>query len=61
MVLKIYGMPRSTSSKRIVMICKEKNVRYELVHVKMLENEHKSPEFMEKQPFGQIPYMLVRL
>ncbi len=60
MVLRIYGMPRSTSTKRIVVVCKEKNIPYRLVSVKMLENEHKSPTFLEHQPFGQIPYAVVR-
>ncbi|KAF5370309.1 hypothetical protein D9758_006884 [Tetrapyrgos nigripes] len=58
MVLTIYGIPRSTSTKRIVVVCKEKNIPYRIVSIKMLENEHKTPAFLEKQPFGQIPYVV---
>jgi glutathione S-transferase len=36
---------------------REKNVPYKLVLVDMSNGEHKSPEHLEKQPFGQVPYI----
>jgi len=35
----------------------EKQVPFELVSVDFAEGEHKSPEYLEKHPFGQIPYI----
>jgi len=56
MVLKIYGSP-FTSTRRVALVLKEKEVPYELITVNFAEGEHKSAEFLEKQPFGQVPYI----
>ncbi|CCM05619.1 uncharacterized protein FIBRA_07848 [Fibroporia radiculosa] len=58
MVLKLYGFPLSTCTRRVALVLKEKNVPYELVPVDLTKNEHKSAEFMTKQPFGQVPYIV---
>ena len=59
MVLKLYGYPTSSNYTRIVaMILSEKKVPFEFVHIEMDAGEHKSPAFLEKQPFGQIPVIV---
>ncbi|THH12679.1 hypothetical protein EW146_g7471 [Bondarzewia mesenterica] len=58
MVLKIYGVPLSTCVRRVAVVCKEKNVPYELVTLDLQAGEHKSPAYLEKQPFGQVPYIV---
>jgi glutathione S-transferase len=42
------------------MIAKERNLPYELVLIDLRAAEHKQPAHLEHQPFGQIPYMVVR-
>ena len=58
MVLKLYGYPLSTYTRLVALICKEKEVPYELVTIDLAKREHKAPEFIEKQPFGQVPYIV---
>jgi len=57
MVLKIYGVANSPGPRRIATVLLEKQVPFELIKVDLANGEHKSPEFLEKQPFGQIPYI----
>ena len=57
MVLKLVGSPVSTCTRRVATVLKEKNVPYELIAVDFAKGEHKAPEFLEKQPFGQVPYI----
>lgn len=60
MVLKLYGSPMSTCTKRVAVVLHEKQVPFEMIPVDYAKGEHKSPEYLEKQPFGQMPY-IVRL
>ncbi|KAF9448595.1 glutathione S-transferase [Macrolepiota fuliginosa MF-IS2] len=57
MVVKLYGVAVSPNVTRVGMILHEKNVPFEFITVKYSEGEHKSPEYLAKQPFGQIPYL----
>ncbi|EGO03794.1 hypothetical protein SERLA73DRAFT_175443 [Serpula lacrymans var. lacrymans S7.3] len=57
MTLKLYGMALSTNTQRVTVVCHEKNIPFELVKVDLFANEHKSAGFLEKQPFGQVPYI----
>lgn len=36
----------------------EKKIPFELVPIDISKGEHKSPEFLSKQPFGQVPYIV---
>jgi glutathione S-transferase len=36
-------------------VCKEVGVPYEFVPIDLATGEHKSPAYLEKQPFGQVP------
>ncbi|EIN03543.1 glutathione S-transferase [Punctularia strigosozonata HHB-11173 SS5] len=57
MVLKIYGMTVSTCTRRVATVCKALDIPYELIGVNFAVAEHKSPAYLEKQPFGQVPYI----
>ena len=57
MVLKLHGFHLSTCTRRVALICKEKNVPYELVPVDITKDAHKLPEYTAVQPFGQVPYI----
>ena len=57
MVLKIHGHLIATCTQRVLTVAEELGVPYELVVVDYTKNEHKSPEYMVHQPFGQLPYI----
>ncbi|KIJ60369.1 hypothetical protein HYDPIDRAFT_177460 [Hydnomerulius pinastri MD-312] len=57
MVLKIHGFPISICTKRVALICREKNIPYELVTVNMLEGAHKGEAHTKVQHFGQVPFI----
>jgi len=58
MVLRLYGHPNSTCTIRTLTILYEKLVPFEFVTVDMMKGEHKSPPYLEKQPFGVVPYLV---
>ena len=58
MVVKVYGDVRSSCTQRVLTILKEKDVTFEYHHVDFAKGEHKSPEYLAKQPFGQLPYIV---
>ncbi|KAH6894788.1 thioredoxin-like protein [Coprinopsis sp. MPI-PUGE-AT-0042] len=58
MVLKLYGWPKSTCTQRVALTLHEKNVPFEFVMVDLFKRESKTPEYLEKQPFGQVPYLV---
>ena len=57
MVLKLYGNPHSTCTNRVRTVLEELSVPYELVVIDFAKGEHKAPEFVAVQPFGQVPYI----
>ena len=61
MVLKLYGIYRSSWVRLVAAVLHEKKVPFELVPVDLDNKEHKSPEYLEKHPFGQIPYIVCDL
>ena len=58
MVLKLYGLYASTWVRLVAAVLLEKQVPFELVAVDFANREHKSPEYLTKHPFGQIPYIV---
>ncbi|CAO2817593.1 unnamed protein product [Amaranthus hypochondriacus] len=53
--VKVYGPPLSTAVSRVLCCLLEKQVHYELINVNMAKAEHKSPDYLKIQPFGQVP------
>ena len=58
MVLKLYGIYRSPWVRLAATVLHEKKVPFELVPVDLDNKENKSPEYLEKHPFGQVPYIV---
>ncbi|KAG2074855.1 glutathione S-transferase [Suillus decipiens] len=56
-MVKLYGKPSSTCTRFVGLVCKEKNIPYELIPVDLAKGEHKDPAFLVNQPFGQVPYI----
>ena len=61
MVFKLYGSPRSNYVMLVAAVLHETNVPYELVPVDMAKKEHKQPQYLEKHPFGEVPYIVAAL
>ena len=55
MVLKLYGVYRSPCVRLAAAVLLEKQVPFELVSVDYTKGEQKSPEYLAKHPFGQVP------
>ncbi|XP_057794605.1 glutathione S-transferase F9-like [Salvia miltiorrhiza] len=54
MVVKVYG-PAYASPKRVILCLIEKEIDYEVVHVDLFKGEHRSPHYLQLQPFGVLP------
>jgi glutathione S-transferase len=54
-MLKVFGHPMSTCTRKVLMTLGETKLPYELVTVDFAKNEHKQEPHLSRQPFGQIP------
>ena len=55
MVLKLYGHPISTCTKRVMTVLEELSVPFELITLDILNRDHKTEWYLAMQPFGQAP------
>ncbi|KAH8980107.1 glutathione transferase [Lactarius akahatsu] len=55
--IDLYGAPRSTCTRRVALIAKERNIPYNLTPVDLMKGEHTHASYREHQPFGQVPYI----
>nr|GEZ68949.1 glutathione S-transferase-like [Tanacetum cinerariifolium] len=53
--VKVFGPPLSTAVSRVLVCLLEKDVPFQLVPVSMAKGEHKKPDYLKLQPFGQVP------
>jgi glutathione S-transferase len=54
-MLKIFGHPVSTCTRKVLMTLAETGTPYEMTVVDFGKNEHKQQPHTSRQPFGQIP------
>mmetsp|Transcript_4953 Transcript_4953/g.4867 ORF Transcript_4953/g.4867 Transcript_4953/m.4867 type:complete len:223 (+) Transcript_4953:84-752(+) len=54
-LLRIHGLNLSPPCRIVMIFCKLHNIPYELVVVDLTKGEHKSPEFLAINPYGQVP------
>ena len=52
MTIKFYGHPMSTCSRKVLTALAEKKADFEFHHVELMKGEHKQPEHLARQPFG---------
>ena len=57
-MIKLYGHPLSGNSYKARLLLELLNLDYEWVIVDLLKAEHKSPEFLSLNPFGQVPLLI---
>ncbi|XAR58105.1 Glutathione transferase [Bertholletia excelsa] len=55
MALKVYGPVRAACPQRVLACLLEMGVEFELIRVDLDSGEHKQPDFLLRQPFGQVP------
>lgn len=53
--VKVYGPTLSTAVSRVLACLLEKDVEFQLIPINMSKGEHKKPDFLRMQPFGQVP------
>jgi glutathione S-transferase len=53
--LTVYGNAKATCTQRILILLEELELKYTLVPIDLAKGEHKTPEFMEMNPFGKVP------
>jgi hypothetical protein len=58
MVLKLFGYPRTTCTPQVAIVLVEKKVPFEFVSIDLTKGQHKAPEYLAHQPFGQLPYIV---
>lgn len=58
MVVTLYGNTLSTATQRVAIVLHEKNVPFMFSSIDFATAQHKSPEYMAKQPFGQPPVLV---
>ncbi|KAF7335783.1 Glutathione S-transferase [Mycena venus] len=56
-ILKLYGAKIAMCTRRVATVLHELKVPFELIEINLMAGEHKTPEYMKNQPFGQIPYI----
>ena len=54
-MLKIFGHPMSTCTRKVLMTCAENGTPFEMNLVDFAKGEHKQHPHLDRQPFGQIP------
>jgi glutathione S-transferase len=57
MVLKLYGGAHSQPTLRVALVLEEKKVPFDFIAVDVRNAQHKTAEYLQRQPFGQIPYI----
>nr|GMC62475.1 glutathione S-transferase F11 [Ipomoea batatas] len=55
MVVKVFGSAAAACPQRVMACLFELGVDFELIHIDFKSLEHKTPEFLRRQPFGQVP------
>ena len=53
----LYGHPMSGNSYKVKLLLSLLGLDYEWITVDLMKGEHKQPEFLTLNPFGQIPVL----
>ena len=55
--MKLYSYGTARNPRKVVIFLAEKGLDYELVEVDMMKGEHKTPDFLKKNPSGKLPVL----
>jgi glutathione S-transferase len=53
--MKLYGHAMSTCTRKVLAVLAEKNHKADFVVLDFAKGDHKQPEHLARQPFGQMP------
>jgi glutathione S-transferase len=56
--MKLYGHELSGNSYKVKLLLSLLGLDYEWIKVDLMKGEHKSPEFLKLNPFGQVPLLV---
>ena len=56
----LYSMRRSGNSYKVRMALAQLGIPYQLIEVDILRGESRTPEFLAKNPSGQVPLLDLR-
>ncbi len=54
-MLKLFGNPVSTCTRKVLMTLNETQTPFDFVVIDFTKGEHKQPPHLARQPFGQVP------
>jgi glutathione S-transferase len=57
-MIKLYGHEMSGNSYKVRLLLELLKIEYEWVKVDLMTGEHKSPEYLALNPFGQVPLLI---
>ncbi len=57
-MIKLYGHELSGNSYKVRLFLELLNLNYEWIKVDLMKGEHKSPDFLALNPFGQVPLLV---
>lgn len=57
-MIQLYGHELSGNVYKIRLLLSLLDIEYEFVRVDLLKGEHKSPEYLKLNPFGQVPLLI---
>ena len=57
-MIKLHGHEISGNSYKVRLMLSLLNLEYEWVRVDLMKGEHKSLEYLAKNPFGQVPLLV---
>lgn len=55
--MKLYNYGTAPNPRKVIIFLREKGIEYETIEVDMLKGEHKTPEFLKKNPSGKVPVL----
>ena len=56
-MMKLYDFPGAPNPRRVKIFAQEKQIALEFINCDMAKREHKSPDFLKKNPSGKIPVL----
>jgi glutathione S-transferase len=57
-MIKLYGHELSGNSYKVRLFLELLNLNYEWIKVDLMKGEHKSPDYLVLNPFGQVPLLM---
>ncbi len=57
-MIKLYGHEISGNSYKVRLMLSLLNLEYEWIKVDLMQGEHKTPEYLAMNPFGQVPLLV---